>query len=118
MAKKSKMNAVERDLVQGLEELRDILRDDVPLEERLTVRRVRVSLARPAYTPALVKQTREVLSASQALFAQFLGVSPSTVRAWELGKAPSDMACRFMDEIRLAPKYWQKRFKQATRVRT
>ena len=49
---------------------------------------------------------------SQAIFAQFLGVSVKTVSAWERGdKKPSDLACRFMDEIKESPDYWKRRLK-------
>ena len=38
--------------------------------------------------------------------------------AWEQGaKNPSDMACRFMDEIRHNPRYWQERLRESA-VRT
>jgi putative transcriptional regulator len=65
------------------------------------------------YDPALVKKTRAILHASQGIFAKFIGVSVDTVQAWESGvNSPSDMACRFMDEIRHDPRYWQDRFLQ------
>jgi putative transcriptional regulator len=68
------------------------------------------------YSPAKVKQTREVLGVSQTLFAQFLGVSGKSVAAWERGaKTPQTIACRFMDEIRRNPPYWQSRFKESAR---
>jgi hypothetical protein len=36
------------------------------------------------------------------------------VQAWESGvNTPSDMACRFMDEIRHNPEYWQKRLSES-----
>ena len=58
------------------------------------------------YGPALVKRTRAILSVSQGIFAQFLGVSVNTVQAWERGiNVPKDVACRFMDEIRHNPDY-------------
>jgi DNA-binding transcriptional regulator YiaG len=67
--------------------------------------------SRPA-DAELVKQTRAVLRASQTVFARFLGVSAQTVRAWEQGEnAPSDIAKRFMDEIRHDPVYWRARLR-------
>jgi putative transcriptional regulator len=67
----------------------------------------------------LVKQTRALLGASQAVFANFLGVSVKTVRAWEQGvNTPSAMACRFMDEIRRDPKHWIARLSEAAVART
>ena len=73
-----------------------------------------LDLEPPAYGPEQVKQTRELLNASQALFAKFLGISASTVRAWEHGtNVPSAMACRFLDEIRRNPQHWIQRLKSA-----
>lgn len=47
---------------------------------------------------------------SQAIFAQFLGVSLGTVRDWEQGnKPPNGAASRLMDEIRNNPEYFFKR---------
>lgn len=83
------------------------------ISERFTCRRIELKLEPETYSPALVKKTREVLGVSQALFAQFLGVSVKTVSAWEQGaKAPRDVACRFMDEIRLDPTYWRERIRK------
>lgn len=63
-----------------------------------------------AGSPAEVKATRELLGASQAIFAQFLGVSASAVQDWEQGaKPPQGSACRLMHEIRRDPAYWRKR---------
>src|SRR4051794_17473009 len=57
--------------------------------------------------------------ASQAVFARFLGVSRNTVRSWEQGvNAPSTMACRFLDEIRLNPAYWQQRLRDSAKVKS
>jgi putative transcriptional regulator len=54
----------------------------------------------------MVKKTRQALAASQTVFAKFLGVSVRTVRSWEQGiNIPSDIACRFMDEIRRDPSH-------------
>jgi DNA-binding transcriptional regulator YiaG len=65
-----------------------------------------------AYNGVTVRQTRGLLGVSQPIFAQFLGLSPKTVRSWEQDQSkPSEMACRFFDEIRRDPKYWQKRMK-------
>jgi len=80
------------------------------LGERFTCRKIELNLIPEKYNPKKVKNTREVLGVSQSLFAQFLGVSPKTVAAWERGaKTPQDIACRFMDEIRHDPNYWRNR---------
>jgi DNA-binding transcriptional regulator YiaG len=64
------------------------------------------------YDPKLVKRTRELLHASQRVFARFLGVSAKTVSSWEQGiNTPSAMAGQFMDEIRANPAYWMNRLR-------
>jgi putative transcriptional regulator len=40
----------------------------------------------PWYAPFLIREIRQKLGVSQAIFAEMLGVSASTVRAWEQGK--------------------------------
>src|SRR5262245_30626383 len=77
------------------------------ITKRFTCQTVRLRLAPKPYSPKEVKQTRRKLGASQTIFAQFLGVSPSAVQDWEQGlKPPHGAACRLMDEIRRDPKYW------------
>lgn len=44
----------------------------------------------PCYPPYLVREIRQKLGVSQAIFAQMLGVSASTVRAWEQGKREAE----------------------------
>jgi putative transcriptional regulator len=84
------------------------------ITERFTCRKIILDLKPTPYNPALVKKTREILGVSQALFAHFLGVSVKTVHSWEQGSnTPNDMACRFMDEIRRDPGYWQGRLREA-----
>ena len=47
---------------------------------------------------------------SQAAFAAFLVVDPSTVRSWEQELSPpSPLACRLLSEIEAEPAYWRKR---------
>jgi putative transcriptional regulator len=81
-----------------------------PLASRFTVRTVKLNLAPPVCSPSEVKATRELLGTSQAIFAQFLGVSPSAAQDWEQGhKPPRGSACRLMHEIRRDPACWRKR---------
>lgn len=115
---KTKLNAVERDLVDGMEGFLGNLRSGAPLADKYTCRRVVLDLRTRTYSAKDVKKTRGLLKASQALFAQFLGVSAKTVRAWEQEKAPSDMACRFMDEIQRNPDYWRGRLKESAKIKT
>ena len=118
MIDKLKLNSVEKDLVEGLESFLADLKTGKPIEKKYTCHRVALELAPQAYTAETVRATRELLSSSQELFARFLGVSVKTVRKWEGGNPPSDMACRFMDEIRRNPRYWQKRLRDCIVVKT
>jgi putative transcriptional regulator len=102
---------IAREMIEGMNDLAESLRRGENIAKKFNVRHVALRITPAKYTPALVRKTRKTLNASQVLFARFLGVAPTTVRAWERGaNTPSDMAARFMDEIRHDPEYWQKRF--------
>jgi putative transcriptional regulator len=103
--------SAEDKIIQGLESFADALEKGEDITTRFTCRKIALNLEPTQYTPELVKDARQKLGMSQALFAQFLGVSTSAVQAWEQGeKTPKDIACRFMDEIRNNPAYWRERF--------
>lgn len=105
---------VGRELVRRLQRFVDELPRIEELGDRFTCRTVKLTLPRSRYSPALVKSTRELLQASQAVFAQFLGVSVSAVRDWEQGlKVPRGSSCRLMDEVRRDPEYWRKRLRES-----
>ena len=107
-----KANVADR-IVQRLQGFSDALEKQEPLSKRFTLRKIALRLEQTSYSPRRVKETRKLLGGSQAIFAQFLGVSVQTVRSWEQGvNEPSDMARRFMDEIRHNPRYWCKRLKE------
>jgi len=99
-------------LIAGLTEVVEALESGEELGKRFTVRTVRLDPSVHRYTPEQVKEVRQLLGASQASFARFLGVTRQTVRAWEHGtNAPCDMACRFLEEIQHNPEYWKKRLR-------
>ena len=101
-------------IIERLEGFKNALQSGQEISERFTCRKFVLDLEPMPYGPKQVKQTRQLLNASQTLFAKFLGVSASTVRAWEHGTSvPSAMACRFLDEIRRDPEHWIKRLKSA-----
>src|SRR5262245_4570808 len=104
---------VGRRIIEGLEEFAIALESDVNIPEAFTCRQFRLALRPRPYDRVLVRRTRKLLGASQAVFAQFLGVSVKTVSAWEQGQnIPQDVACRLMDEIRHDPEYWKRRLSQ------
>jgi putative transcriptional regulator len=64
----------------------------------VTARSAHVELP-PWYAPHLIRQIRHKLSVSQAIFAEMLGVSASSVRAWEQGKREPDGPARRLLQI-------------------
>lgn len=103
-------------LAEGFEELAALAKTNkTQIPDKFTCHTISLDLAPEQYSPRLVKSTREILKASQAIFAKFLGVKLKTVQAWEQGEnVPRDSACRFMDEIRHNPPYWQARLQELT----
>jgi putative transcriptional regulator len=96
-------------IVEGLRELADALKAGEPLESRFTVRTFKIAPP-PAYRGEGVLRVRELLGMSQAAFAAFLGVDPSTVQSWEQGlRLPSPLACRMLSEIEADPTHWRER---------
>jgi putative transcriptional regulator len=94
------------DIMHGLRELAEAIKDGVPLKDRFTVRTV--SVPEPAkYSPAAVRKLRDQLGMSQAVFAEVLGVSRIWVQGWERGvRKPSALARRLLDTIRANPASW------------
>jgi putative transcriptional regulator len=104
--------SIEDKIIEGLEEFSRDLESGKKISEKYTCRTIVLNLKPRPYKPAMVKKTRALLGASQAVFAIFLGVSVKTVQAWENGFInPSKMACRFMDEIQRDPEFYLNRLK-------
>jgi putative transcriptional regulator len=98
-----------REIVEGLHELSEALDAGEPLESRFTMRTYRI-IPPPGYRGEGVRRARELLAMSQAAFAAFLGVDPSTVRSWEQDlRTPSPMACRMLSEIEADAGHWRRR---------
>ena len=110
--------SVAQDIIESLQEFVETLQSGADIETAFNCRRVAVMLPSTEFNRSVVKATRKMLAASQAIFAQFLGVSRQTVRAWEQGEnVPSDIAKRFMDEIRHNPDYWRARLRDVVVVK-
>ena len=61
------------------------------------------------YDALAVKETREQLEVSQAVFAEILAVSTESIEKWEQGRGePSPIACRLMDLINEHRDHWTK----------
>jgi len=114
--KKTKRKSLGGEIFEGLIELHESLVRGEKVEERFTVRKVKLDLKPLEYDAASVRVTRARLGVSQALFAQLLGASVDLVQSWEQGaRKPSQMACRLLDEMNLDPARWIKRLKDAMR---
>lgn len=101
-------------ILERLQGFAEALERGEKVAEKFTCRKIVLDLKPLPCTPEAVKTIRRRLGTSQAVFAQFLGVSVRTVQAWECGRSePSDMACRWLDEINRDPSYWLKRIREA-----
>lgn len=113
MAKSRKKKSVGGRIVGALKEFSEAVEAGEDLQQRFTCRTIHLNLEPQTYNPDMVKKTRDLLGASQSIFAQFLGVSASAVQDWEQGaKPPKGSACRLMDEIRTNPDYWRRRLQE------
>jgi DNA-binding transcriptional regulator YiaG len=100
-------------IIAAIEEATEILRTEGLESKRLTIRTYAGPPAPHVCRSGDVKRVREVLGASQAVLAAFLGVNVNTVQSWEQGKRlPQPIACRFLAEIEADPAYWRQRIGQ------
>jgi len=100
-------------ILAAIEEATEILRAEGLASKQLTIRTYKVQPPPRVCQPGDVKRVRELLGASQAVFAGFLGVNVNTLRSWEQGKRlPQPIACRFLSEIESDPLYWRERIGQ------
>ena len=112
MRGQGKLTAKGAKIVAALERFRDTLESGVPVEQRYTVRKIRLKLTPRTFESKEVKNVRAALGISQPVFSQFLGVDVKTVRSWEQGqRVPSGMACRFLEEIEADLEHWRGRLR-------
>lgn len=89
-------------IIEGLQEALAYERGEVT---NVRVHRVEVIARKahlelpPWYAPFLIREIRQKLSVSQVVFAQMLGVSASSVRAWEQGKREPEGPVRRLLQI-------------------
>ncbi len=101
-------------IIERLKGFAESLENGDNITDKFTCRTIKLNLQPTAYSADLVKEVRNLLGSSQAIFAEFIGVSVKTLQDWEQGrKSPQNTACRFMDEIRGNPGYWQKRLRDS-----
>ncbi len=104
--------------IAGLREMNRELAKGRPMSDFYTLRQTKLDLEPKEHTADSVRAIRESLHVSQAVFAQVLGTSVSTIHAWEQGKhAPPRIARRLLDEIALNPGRWDHFLQEAYRRR-
>lgn len=101
------------EIIRGLTGMRDALRDGVHLPDRFTMRTIELDLEPRDWSPEEIKELREHLRASQAVFAKLIGTSIKTVQAWEQGNSPPPMARRLLDCIEQNQEPWKKILQEA-----
>jgi putative transcriptional regulator len=100
-------------IIEGLTDLRDVLRAGTPLEKRYTVRTVEVpepeEFDARRVRALRARALRARLQMSQIVFARLVGVSTILVQSWEQGvREPSPIARRLLAEVERDPRRWQR----------
>jgi putative transcriptional regulator len=109
---------IAKEIAESLKELNADLRSGEEISNKYDLRRVVLDLEPESYVSDDVKRVRKLLNASQAIFAQLLGVSVRSVQKWERNEQPPcTMAARFMDEIAANPDHFRERLKRNIRVK-
>lgn len=91
------MSDLYSDIAQGLREAIAYERGELPAN---AVKRTLKISPLPVWKPMDIRDLRLSLSMTQRTFAEFMGVSPKTVEAWECGRnQPSGSASRLMQVI-------------------
>lgn len=82
---------------------------------KITLKNYKVEPApKPEITPEIIRETRELLHLSRAVFANELHISPRTLEKWEQGRAkPNDQAATLIMLVRKFPDTLQ-RLRQLT----
>src|SRR4051794_37656240 len=87
------------EIMAGMRQLERMMDQDKTPQELFTVKTVEVPDP-GGYRPRQIRELRELLGVSQAVFARLLGVSLVLVKSWERGvREPSPLARRLLDTI-------------------
>jgi putative transcriptional regulator len=94
------------EIMAGMRELQRMMDDGKTPQQMFTVKVI--DIPEPGkYTETKVRELRDSLRVSQAVFAHLLGVSLVLVKSWERGvREPSPMARRLLDTIKADPAAW------------
>jgi len=88
---------------------------DIP--KLVTVRRVKLDLRPRPFSGGELQSIRRSLGVSQAVLAEYLGVSVSTIRDWEQGRTEvSGPVCRLLAEMNKDIAGWSHQLKQLATV--
>jgi len=108
--------SVGNELVDRLRRFTDKLDQAAPNEELpdiVTVRKLKLNLRPRVFSAEEIKMIREQLRISQAVFAEFLGVSKSAVQDWEQGRNEvNGPVCRILEELGGDMDNWAKRIRE------
>lgn len=116
-AKGKSMGAEITDRLRRFTEKIEKLDNVAELPDVLTVRKVKLDLRPRSFTSEEIREIRKLLKVSQPVLAEFLGVSPSTVKDWEQGVCPlSGPACRILEEMHRDLELWSKRIRELATV--
>ena len=104
--KPSRQPRVADEIMAGMRELSRMMDEGKTPEQMFTVKTIEVP--EPGmYRRRKVRELRESLGVSQAVFARLLGVSVVLVKSWEAGtREPSPLARGLLDTIRANPSGW------------
>lgn len=107
MSDENEKQTIGEEILDGLRELSETVATGKPLSTKFTVRTVNLKLEPRQYDALAVKETREELDVSQAVFAEILAVSPECIEKWEQGLGePSPIARRLLDLINEHRDHW------------
>lgn len=117
MKRKGQQKRLGAEIIEGLTDLCETMEKGEPVESKFTVRTVELNLVPREYDPQDVRDIRNSLNVSQAVFAQILATSVECVESWEQGirKVPP-MARRLLDLINGHRDHWVKVLKESKRL--
>jgi len=105
---RSRSTRAGREIIGALKEAVEAVERGEPMARRFTVRTVNWPDNPLPYDGPAVRATRNMLAASQPVFARLMGVSTVLVQSWENGKRkPAAWACRLLDEVNRDPQHWR-----------
>lgn len=110
---KRKGRRVADDISAGMKAIEKMIASGKSPTELFTARTIEIPDP-CTYEAVDVRELRESLHVSQAIFARLLGVSRILVQKWEAGdNTPSPMARRLMDSIKSNPPAWLSSVREA-----